>query len=197
MHGARMLNPISNSPSSILRMSCSMITRPLILPCVSSTGFPLPMSRLRRRQPRSRFRLPSPTPCDTVKSLIAYAASMKPNLDILKPEIELYLEESGLAIFYGFSRPLESSPAVFWDCDQYPDYRQFVQSAHAAGVKLIVFHQREFFSEQIDEALEKLHSCELPSQESRHFEERLNDFRMHEGSVCAIELSFDHQGRIY
>ena len=122
---------------------------------------------------------------------------MKPNLDILKPEIELYLEESGLAIFYGFSRPLESSPAVFWDCDQYPDYRQFVQSARAAGVRLIVFHQREFFSEQIDEALEKLHSCELPAQESRHFEERLHDLRVHEGSVCAIELSFDHEGRIY
>jgi hypothetical protein len=122
---------------------------------------------------------------------------MKPNLDILKPEIELYLEETGLAVFYGYSRPLETAPAVYWDCDQYPDYRLFVQSASAAGAKLIVFHQREFFSEQIDEAIEKLHACELPAQESRHFEERLNDLRAHEGSVCAIELSFDHEGRVF
>jgi hypothetical protein len=122
---------------------------------------------------------------------------MKPNLDILKPEIELYLEETGLTVFYGYSRPLESTPAVYWDCEQYPDYRLFVQSAHAAGAKLIVFHQREFFSEQVDEAVEKLRSCGLPPQDSRHFEERLNDLRAHEGSVCAIELSFDHEGRVF
>jgi hypothetical protein len=50
---------------------------------------------------------------------------MKPNLDILKPEIELYLEETGLTVFYGYSRPLETAPAVYWDCDQYPDYLSF------------------------------------------------------------------------
>lgn len=122
---------------------------------------------------------------------------MKPNLDILKPEIESYLEETGLTVFYGHSRPLESAPAVYWDCGQYPDYRLFVQSARSAGAKLMVFHQREFFSEQIDEAVEKLHSCELPPQDARHFEERLIDLRAYEGSVCAIELSFDHEGRVY
>jgi len=31
---------------------------------------------------------------------------MKPNLDTLKTEIEQYLEESGLAVFYGYSRAL-------------------------------------------------------------------------------------------
>lgn len=122
---------------------------------------------------------------------------MKPNLDILKPEIELYLEEAGLAVFYGYSRQLDSSLAVYWDCEQYSDYRQFIQSARAAGAKLIVFHQREFFSEQIDDAVEKLQACELPLQQTRSFEERLNDLRHHEGSVCAIELSFDHEGRVY
>jgi hypothetical protein len=122
---------------------------------------------------------------------------MKPNLDILKPEIELYLEEAGLAVFYGYTRPLESAPAVYWDCEQYPDYRLFVQCARSVGAKLIVFHQREFFTEHIDEALEKLHSCELPPQESRRYEEQLTDLRAYEGSVSAIELSFDHEGRVY
>ena len=122
---------------------------------------------------------------------------MKPNLDILKPEIELYLEEAGMAVFYGYTRPLESAPAVYWDCEQYPDYRLFVQCARSAGAKLIVFHQREFFSEHIDEALEKLHACELPPQDSRRFEEQLTDLRAYEGSVSAIELSFDHEGRVY
>ena len=123
---------------------------------------------------------------------------MKPNLDVLKPEIEVYLEEMGLAVFYGYSRRLDdAAPTVYWDCDQYPDYRLFVQSAHAAGAKILVFHQREFFSEQVDDALERLNASELPPQESRNFEERLNDMRAHEGSVCSIELSFDHQGRVF
>ncbi|HTC33491.1 MAG TPA: hypothetical protein VK724_08970 [Bryobacteraceae bacterium] len=122
---------------------------------------------------------------------------MKPNLDVLKPEIELHLEEMGMAVFYGHSRALDTVPVVYWDCEQYPDYRLFVQSAHTAGAKIVVFHQREFFSEQVDDALERLHACELPSQESRSFEERLSDLRAHEGSVCAIELSFDHEGRVF
>ncbi len=122
---------------------------------------------------------------------------MKPNLDVLKPEIEVYLEEMGLAIFYGYSRPMEAAPAVYWDCEQYPDYRLFVQSARAAGTKIIVFHQREFFSDQVDDALERLNAAEMPPQESRSFEERLGELRAHEGSVCAIELSFDHQGRVF
>jgi hypothetical protein len=122
---------------------------------------------------------------------------MKPNLDVLKPEIELYLEEAGVAVFYAHSRPLDSLPAIYWDCDQYPDYRLFVQSARAAGVKLIVFHQGEFFRDQIDEAIDKLHTCELPPQESRQFDMRLNDLRAYEGCVCAIELSFDYQGRVF
>jgi hypothetical protein len=37
----------------------------------------------------------------------------------------------------------------------------------------------------------------LAPQESRHFEERLIDLRAYEGSVCAIELSFDHDGRVF
>jgi hypothetical protein len=86
---------------------------------------------------------------------------------------------------------------VYWDCDEYPDYRLFIHAARAAGAKILVFHQRQFFNEQIDDALERLNACELPSQESRSFEERLNELRTHQGSVACIELSFDHEGRIF
>ena len=122
---------------------------------------------------------------------------MKPNLDVLKPEIELYLEEMGLAVFYGYSRSVDTVPVVYWDCDQYPDYRLFVQSARAAGTKIVVFHQREFFSEQVDDAIERLHACRaaLPGiAQLRRTSERM---RAHEGSVCEIELSFDHEGRVF
>jgi hypothetical protein len=122
---------------------------------------------------------------------------MKPNLDTLKTEIEQYLEESGLAVFYGFSRALESMPAVYWDCDQYPDHRLFIKAAQTAGAKVIVFHQREFSAEQVDDALEQLASCDMPREEYRELERRLNDLRIYDSFVCAIELSFDHQGRAF
>jgi hypothetical protein len=122
---------------------------------------------------------------------------MKPNLDTLKTEIEQYLEESGLAVFYGYSRALESMPAIYWDCDQYPDYKLFIKAAQTAGAKLIVFHQREFSAEQVDDAIEQLAGCDMPREEYHELERRLNDMRIYDGFVCAVELSFDHEGRVF
>jgi hypothetical protein len=122
---------------------------------------------------------------------------MKPNLDILKTEIEEYLEQAGLALFYGYSRSLDAFPAVEWDCDQYPDFRLFVKAALTAEAKIVIFHQREFSSELVEDALERLAGCALPAEESQELEQRLNDLHEYNGAVCAIELSFDHQGRVF
>ena len=122
---------------------------------------------------------------------------MKPNLDSLKIEIEQYLEESGLAVFYGYSRMLESTSSVYWDCDKYPDYKLFIKAAQTAGAQVIVLHQREFAAEQVMDALEQLSDCDLQRDETREFEKRLNDVRVYEGFICEIELSFDHQGRVF
>jgi len=120
-----------------------------------------------------------------------------PNLDTLKEEIEQYLEEQGFAIFRGFPRMLDTLPLVYWDCDSYPDYKAFLETAKAVGVRLVVYHQHEFTSEQLDNALERLEECELPRDEFRLMERRLTELRMYNGFTCSLELSFDHQGRIY
>jgi len=122
---------------------------------------------------------------------------MESNLDGLKAEIERYLEQSGMAVFYGYSRALDSIPLVYWDCHQYPDYKEFIEAAKTAGAKLMVFHQRTFAVEQIEDALEELTGCDLPREDYRDFEKRLNRLRQYDGMVCAIELSFDHQGRAF
>ena len=122
---------------------------------------------------------------------------MKPNLDTLKTEIEHHLQESGMAVFYGYSRGLESVQGVYWDCDQYPDYKLFVKAAQIAGVKMIVFHQREFSADQLDEALEQLAGCDMPREEYHELERRLNEMRVYSSFVCAIELSFDLNGRVF
>ena len=122
---------------------------------------------------------------------------MKPNLDTLKTEIEHYLEDSGLAVFHGYSRALESAPTVYWNCEQYPDYKRFVQAALTAGVKIMVLHQRTFQSEQVDDALEQLALCSLAREEYREFEQQLTSTRAFDGFTCAIELSFDYEGRVF
>jgi hypothetical protein len=122
---------------------------------------------------------------------------MKPNLDGLRTEIEHYLEESGMGVFYGHARSLESLSAVYWDCAKHPDHRLFIQAARSAGAKLVVFHQREFSSHQIDDALEQLTACDLPREEHVDFERRLKDLRVYDGLICSIELSFDLGSSVY
>jgi hypothetical protein len=119
------------------------------------------------------------------------------NLDTLKTEIEQYLEKSGLAVFYGYSRAGDDDSAVLWDCELYPDYKLFVQAAQTAGAKVMVFHHRKFAFRQVQGGLEELADCGLPQNEFRQFERRLKAMRIHDGKTCAIELSFDHEGRIF
>ena len=119
------------------------------------------------------------------------------DLEALKGEIERYLDQEGFAIFRGFPRVLDSTPLVYWDCDHYPDYKAFLQNAKAAGAPLIVYHQHEFSSDEVDDAIGSLDLCEFSVEERRAIERRLKDMRAYDGFVCALELSFDHQGRVY
>ena len=122
---------------------------------------------------------------------------MKPNLDSLKIEIQEHLEREGFAVFHGYSRMTDSRSAVYWDCDQYPDYQMFVKAAKAAGAHLIVFHHREFSPEQVEDAIDRLETVEMPHEEYRNLERRLKEMRVYEGFTCTIELSFAVDGRAY
>jgi hypothetical protein len=119
------------------------------------------------------------------------------NLETLRTEIQDFLETEGLAVFHGHSRALDAEPIVYWDCRRYPDYKDFVKAGKAAGAKLMVFHQRELSADQIDEGLEQLEVLDIPRDEHRVLERRLNELRSYEGFTCALELSFDLGGRVY
>ena len=62
---------------------------------------------------------------------------------------------------------------------------------------MIVFHHRQFGQDYIDDAMERLEAAELPPEDRRALERRLNALRGYEGFTCLLELSFDHQGRVY
>jgi hypothetical protein len=119
------------------------------------------------------------------------------NLDTLKLEIEHALEEEQLAVFHAHSRTFDGMEAVHWDVEHYPDFKLFLKAAKAAGSKFIVLHHHSLTSDQVDDVIDELETCDIPREESRTIERKLQDLRVYEGFTCSIELSFDHGGRMY
>lgn len=119
------------------------------------------------------------------------------NLDTLKREMLDHLEASGFAVFHSQPGGLEGLPMVIWDCERYPDYQMFLDTARKAGCKMILFASRDFEEAEIEEALEQLEDCELPAEERVGLERRLRAARGYEGITCSLELAFDHHSRMY
>ncbi len=119
------------------------------------------------------------------------------NLDELKNEVLEYMEAEGFVVFHGYSRLAETDSFVAWDTDRQPDYRRFLGAAQKAGVKMVVYHYREFSATHLEDAEEQLEAGDVGAEERRSIERRLRDLRSYEGFTCALELSFDYQGRVY
>jgi len=125
---------------------------------------------------------------------------MRPNLDTLRHEIEQHLESRGMAVFRSYPRAdSEGSLAgtVYWDSQAHPDYREFVEAACAAGVRLVTLHARELTPEIVENALAQLAEADMERDERRALDARLNQIQAYEGFTCQIELSFDHAQRTY
>ena len=122
---------------------------------------------------------------------------MSLNLDELKTEVLKYMEAEGFVVFHGYSRLSDSDSFVAWDTDHLPDYRAFLGAAKKAGVNLVVFHSREFSATHLEEAEDHLEDSDITAEERRTIERRLRDLHNYEGFTCALELSFDYQGRVY
>jgi hypothetical protein len=127
----------------------------------------------------------------------AFNTLMKQNLDVLKTEIREYLETRNLVVFHALSRSMDTVPMVFWDTQNHPDYKEFVSVAEAMGAKVIVLHAREFSVEYVENAIERLEDCDLATDDRRPIERRLREMRAYDGFTCAIEVSFDRDGRAY
>jgi hypothetical protein len=87
--------------------------------------------------------------------------------------------------------------AVHWDSQNHPDYKEFVEAACAAGVRVITLFARELTPDIVENALVHLSDTDLERDERRALDTRLNEIRAYEGFTCQIELSFDHGQRTY
>lgn len=119
------------------------------------------------------------------------------NFDSLKTEIQQHLEANSFTVYHSYSRAISDLTVVEWDAKNYPDYKLFLQTARQMGAPAIVFHHREFSTDAVDHVAERLEMAELPHEEKRNIERRLDEIAAYKGFTCAIELSFDVQGRCY
>lgn len=122
---------------------------------------------------------------------------MARDLESLRAEIDACLEDSGVAVFYGFHRMPDSLLQVSWDSARRPNFRDFLAAGQKAGVKLFVFHHQSFSLDQVDEALDQLEETDFTREEKRSFETRLRQLQAYEGFTCSLELSFSLDGRVY
>lgn len=122
---------------------------------------------------------------------------MAQDLETLRTEMEAYLKQYGMAVFHGYHRMIDSMNQVLWDTSRHPDFREFLQTARHAGVRLVVFNHRSFSLDQIDEALDQLEDADLLTEEKRGYERRIRQLQAYEGFTCSVELSFTIDGRVY
>ena len=122
---------------------------------------------------------------------------MAQDLEKLRAEIETFVDQSNLTVFYGSHRMLDALQQVSWDTERRPDFKDFLRTAAAAGTKLIVFNQQAFSLDQIDAALDQLEECDFTREEKRQYESRLRQLQAYEGFTSALELSFALESRVY
>jgi hypothetical protein len=122
---------------------------------------------------------------------------MQQNLDTLKDEISVALDQGGFAVFHGGGRTVDPGNCVRWDVDQYPDPHSFLDTAQKAGVSLMVFHHRRFSASDVEDALEDLENADFSREEHHDFERRLRPLREYDGFTCLVELSFVNNGIWY
>jgi len=115
---------------------------------------------------------------------------MPQDLETLRAEIQSFLNESNLAVFYGQYRIADALEHVSWDTERHSDYRKFLETAGKAGVKLIVFNQQAFSLDLIDGALDQLEECDFTREEKRQYESRLRQLQAYEGFTSSLQLSF-------
>jgi hypothetical protein len=120
------------------------------------------------------------------------------DLETLKTEILDYLAASDFAIFRCAPETTDHLPYILWDTERFPDYRMFLETARKAGQNMVLFSAMELDESTVDEAKEQLADATMLSREDqRELERRIRTAERNVGSICGIELAFDHNSHIY
>ena len=117
-------------------------------------------------------------------------------LDRLKSEALDYLRTNGAPIFFAAGIPGEDG-FYFWDAEQYPDWRQFVDVGRESGARLFQFSSEALDRDEIDGANETLELTEMPAEERRDAQAFLVMIEPNIGHTAWLRIAWQHEGRRY
>lgn len=123
--------------------------------------------------------------------------SLRPNLNTLTEEILSYLEAEHFVVFRCLTRAGDEPPIIYWDTERNNEFKPFLDCALQLGIRLIHLHIRDFSSLHREEALDQLSESELDPKRQRDIKRRIEELSIYEGLTCAVEMSFDFEGRLY
>ena len=122
---------------------------------------------------------------------------MSENLDLLKKDMEEYLEKEGFILFHGEPRLTDGENCVYWQTARHPDYRVFLKTAKAVGAKMIVVVAKEFSEPELENAASDLEGAAIPHTERSDYESHLEDLRLYVGLTSSLELQYSHDNTTY
>jgi len=118
------------------------------------------------------------------------------DLESLKTDILAQLKRKGFAIFFSDSEA-EGLDVIYWDTRRYPDFRQYLDAAQQCGVKMVVFYERLFSQASIDDVMERVADSDLPREEKRSYELRLQELQKFEGFTGQLAVYFEAGTHFY
>ena len=115
------------------------------------------------------------------------------NLDSLKLEIEQHIRDNGFAMFRGLERSsMDRDLSINWDTLRFPDFKEFLAVAAAAGVKIVVFHFVVLAPSHIQMLQSHLDEASIERDEKRNLSRAIQRLKMYEGFISSVAISFDH-----
>ena len=118
----------------------------------------------------------------------------EPDLGKLKDELLDYLRTTGCAIFYSVGMPHDEG-YIYWDVENYPDWRQFVDVGRESGARMFLLTSSTFAEEELLSALEMLEDSELEDAERDDPREFLESVRPNIGHGSWVRIAWQQDGR--
>lgn len=116
------------------------------------------------------------------------------DLNRVKYEMMDYMRQTGLPIFYGVGGP-EEDDYTYWDTQNFPDWRQFLDVGKECGAQLLVFSSETFDEDDLEMGFDKLAECDLSADERLHYARMLEVLRSRVGQAAWLRIAFEHSDR--
>jgi hypothetical protein len=127
---------------------------------------------------------------------------MSQDLEQVVPEIEAYLKQQGLTVFYGTYSEGDSNPTEVEWSDEKSGWKGFIQTAKQAEARIIVIETHVLTEEDLVEAAENAESEEDSNESAEDkgsdlFSKTLMELKEHVGKVYRFRLYWFREGVKY